>query len=333
MATTLVSGAAFGAALVAAGVHQPSVILGQLKFEDWHMLQSFLAAAATSSLVVVALDKLNILHPKPRSASRLGLFGPYDGNILGGALQGTGMALAAACPGTVIPQAAVGVPTGLYTLAGAFLGGVAWAGFLGPRLSTCAASAPPENPRLTVHERAGVSRAAGFLAFQATCAAAIYACATYAPPPRLAVIAPALGGLFIGLSQLVSMVSRKAMLGVSGSYEEAGRLFLWLVRGARSDAIPAARNVLFAVGVAAGAWALQAANPAFAVSAAAQVDGMSVSPLLAVAGGVFLAVGARMSGGCTSGHGISGMSMFSTSSFVTIASLFGTGALLNFFFR
>lgn len=49
MATTLVSGAAFGAALVAAGVHQPAVILGQLKFENWHMLETFLAAAASSS--------------------------------------------------------------------------------------------------------------------------------------------------------------------------------------------------------------------------------------------------------------------------------------------
>ncbi|ROT38665.1 YeeE/YedE family protein [Sodiomyces alkalinus F11] len=332
MATTLLSGASFGAALVAAGVHQPAVILGQLKFEDWHMLQTFLAAAASSSLVVVALDKLDVLHPKPRSASRLGLFGPYDGNILGGALQGVGMVLAGACPGTVIPQAAVGLPTGLYALAGTFLGGVAWAGFLGPRLSRCAASAPPEDPRLTVHERAGISRAAGFFAFQAACAAAVYACAQYAPGSHLAVVAPAAGGLFIGVSQLVSMVSRKAMLGVSASYEEAGRLFFWLVRGAR-DALPSSRNVLFAVGVAGGAWAVQAADPAFAVPAA-QGDGLlPVSPLLAVAGGVCLAVGARISGGCTSGHGISGMSMFSTSSFITVASIFGTGALLALLFR
>lgn len=49
MATTVLSGAAFGAALVAAGVYQPSVIIAQLKFENWHMVQAFLAAAASST--------------------------------------------------------------------------------------------------------------------------------------------------------------------------------------------------------------------------------------------------------------------------------------------
>lgn len=51
MATTALSGAAFGAALVAAGVYQPSVIIAQLKFENWHMIQAFLAAAASSTYV------------------------------------------------------------------------------------------------------------------------------------------------------------------------------------------------------------------------------------------------------------------------------------------
>lgn len=300
------------------------------------MLQVHTFNPRQSRLAVIALDQLNILPTKPRSASRLGFWGPYDGNILGGALQGAGMVLAGACPGTVIPQAATGVPTGLYALAGTFLGGVTWAGFLAPRLSCRTASAPSKDtPPLTVHERAGVSRMTGFLAFEAACAAAIYACATYTTRPRLAVVgAPAVGGLFIGLSQLVSMVSRKAMLGVSGAYEEAGRLFLWLVRGARRDAAPALRNLLFAVGVAAGAWVFRATHPALAsaASSASMDQGLAVSPLLAVAGGFCLAVGARISGGCTSGHGISGMSMLSTSSFVTIASLFGTGALLASFF-
>jgi hypothetical protein len=49
MATTVVSGLAFGAALVAAGVYQPGVIISQLKLEDWHMIQAFLAATASSS--------------------------------------------------------------------------------------------------------------------------------------------------------------------------------------------------------------------------------------------------------------------------------------------
>ena len=47
--STLVSGAAFGAALVAAGVTQPAVIISQLKFESFHMIRIFLTATATSA--------------------------------------------------------------------------------------------------------------------------------------------------------------------------------------------------------------------------------------------------------------------------------------------
>ena len=48
---TLVTGAAFGAALTVSGVYQPSVIVSQLKFENWHMIQAFLTAAASSAYV------------------------------------------------------------------------------------------------------------------------------------------------------------------------------------------------------------------------------------------------------------------------------------------
>jgi hypothetical protein len=51
---TLLSGAAFGAALVASGVAQPAVIIGQLKLENWQMIQAFLAAAASSTYVILA---------------------------------------------------------------------------------------------------------------------------------------------------------------------------------------------------------------------------------------------------------------------------------------
>jgi hypothetical protein len=49
MATALLSGAVFGAALVAAGVYKPSVIISQVKLENYHMVQAFLAAAASST--------------------------------------------------------------------------------------------------------------------------------------------------------------------------------------------------------------------------------------------------------------------------------------------
>lgn len=45
----VVSGAAFGAALTASGVFQPAVILGQLQFTNFQMIQTFLTATGTSA--------------------------------------------------------------------------------------------------------------------------------------------------------------------------------------------------------------------------------------------------------------------------------------------
>ncbi len=48
---TVLTGLAFGASLVASGVYQPSVILGQLDLSNWHMIQAFLTATAASGYV------------------------------------------------------------------------------------------------------------------------------------------------------------------------------------------------------------------------------------------------------------------------------------------
>jgi hypothetical protein len=45
----LAAGTIFGAALTAAGVYHPSVIIGQMKFENYLMLKVFLTATATSA--------------------------------------------------------------------------------------------------------------------------------------------------------------------------------------------------------------------------------------------------------------------------------------------
>jgi len=42
-------GGIFGAALTASGIYQPSVILSQFQFTNWHMVQTFVAATASSA--------------------------------------------------------------------------------------------------------------------------------------------------------------------------------------------------------------------------------------------------------------------------------------------
>jgi uncharacterized membrane protein YedE/YeeE len=63
------------------------------------------------------------------------------------------------------------------------------------------------------------------------------------------------------------------------------------------------------------------------------VDSMGSRLLAAFAGGLFMAFGARMAGGCTSGHGISGALQLSVGSWVALISFFVGGittALLLF---
>jgi hypothetical protein len=48
-ATSVVSGALFGAALMSAGVYSPHIIIGQMKLVDFHMLKAFIAASASSA--------------------------------------------------------------------------------------------------------------------------------------------------------------------------------------------------------------------------------------------------------------------------------------------
>lgn len=60
-ARSILSGALFGAALTAAGVYSPTVIISQMKLESFHMLKVFLSASATSAYVGILLLVSNFL--------------------------------------------------------------------------------------------------------------------------------------------------------------------------------------------------------------------------------------------------------------------------------
>jgi hypothetical protein len=69
------SGMLFGAALSAAGVASPSVILQQLRLEDFHMLEVFLTATASSAY---AFPLLTLSHSFAFSSS----FAPWSSNSI-----------------------------------------------------------------------------------------------------------------------------------------------------------------------------------------------------------------------------------------------------------
>ncbi|KAI0396212.1 hypothetical protein F5Y17DRAFT_125871 [Xylariaceae sp. FL0594] len=348
MLDTFVSGAAFGAALTATGMYQPAVILAQMKLQNWQMVQTFLTASGASTLLVTLCQKLGYISLKPRGFSSLGLFGPLDGNILGGCLLGIGMTLSGSCPGTVFAQVGTGVTSGLYTLAGAVLGGIIWSNALRSLFASLKAKAaaarqstPPattttttkDQAILTVYKALGTSLESTALAVGAAFAGVVAAISALDLVKTKGLVGPLAGGLLIASAQTLSALTRKTLLGTSGSFEEVGDYLAWLVSGGGrankggpgtttnnkgANLRPSSTTITVVTGMIFGSLALSlACGPLPQMLPVAHLR-----PARLVAGGVLMAVGSRLGGGCTSGHGISGISLLSLSSFVTVAAMF-----------
>ena len=118
------------------------------------------------------------------------------------------------------------------------------------------------------------------------------------------------GGLVIGLAAALFLLLSGRIAGVSGLVARAVGL---------SDNGPTRVQALaFVVGLPAGAWLVGA------LVRTPQIVVTSSIPLL-VAGGVLVGFGTRMGGGCTSGHGVCGISRLSPRSLVATAAFMVAG--------
>lgn len=128
-------GVAFGFALEKSRVFEPGVIVGQMQLRNFIMLKVFLAAVATGLVVLAALNGLGLaqLHPKATI---------YAADLVGGLLLGAGIALAGACPGTVMAQIGAGYRDAWATLAGGLAGALTFS-YLEPMLRPILLSGGP----------------------------------------------------------------------------------------------------------------------------------------------------------------------------------------------
>ncbi|KAI0966829.1 hypothetical protein F4678DRAFT_448298 [Xylaria arbuscula] len=319
MSDTLLSGAAFGAALAVTGMYEPAVILSQMKLENWHMVQTFLTASAASTLVVTLCQKLGYIHVSPRSYSSLGLFGPLDGNIIGGYVLGIGMTLSGSCPGTVFAQVGAGVRSGLYTLGGSVLGGIIYSGYLRSALASLKRKnyeTPPKPENLTVQGALGVSQALAFVGVEAIFAGVVAAISALGLVKTRGLVGPIIGGFAIAGAQLFSALTRGMLLGTSASFEEFGDYVSWLLRGGGDGKPKSYNSMAFVTGMMIGSLALSL------TSSLTLMPEADIGTVRLVIGGILMAIGSRIGGGCTSGHGITGISLLSVSSFVSVAAMF-----------
>ena len=127
--------------------------------------------------------------------------------------------------------------------------------------------------------------------------------------PEAAPLPGLIGGVLIGLAAAVMLLGAGRIAGVSGI---AARAF-----GLADSSLPRA-----------GAWAFVIGLPLGALLVTSQTGSSApdfASPLLLVIAGLIVGIGTRLGSGCTSGHGVCGMSRLSQRSLVAVATFMVTG--------
>lgn len=130
-----------------------------------------------------------------------------------------------------------------------------------------------------------------------------------------------IGGAVIGLASAIYVLGNGRIAGIAGIV--AGPLRI-LVSGGKLDG--QSTPLLFIAGLllAPWLWTLVAPLPAMTVD---------VGWLGLVAAGLLVGVGVRMGNGCTSGHGVCGLSRFSLRSLANVLAFMGAGFATVFVLR
>ena len=152
---------------------------------------------------------------------------------------------------------------------------------------------------------------------------------------------PYLVGALIGLLSMATFYFSNKPLGVSTAYARLAGLLGYLVSRPHTDSLKLYQEkkpmveweVMLAVGIVLGAFL--AAYTGGELTAAwvptmwAERFGSNLwlRISIAFAGGAVMAFGARLAGGCTSGHGISGALQLSVSSWIALACFFAAGVV------
>lgn len=151
---------------------------------------------------------------------------------------------------------------------------------------------------------------------------------------------PYAAGVLIGLLQIPAFLLVNTALGASSSFVTlSAHIASWFDAGAMDNAYFASHaaggknwwQVALVIGIALGAYVsarLSRTRRAAVAPVWEKATGIaSFAPRAAMAfvGGFILLFGARIAGGCTSGHGVSGIAQLAVSSMITMAAMFAAG--------
>ena len=127
--------------------------------------------------------------------------------------------------------------------------------------------------------------------------------------PDAAPVAGLTGGILIGLSAALMLLGAGRIAGVSGIAARA--------TGLSDSSLPRVSAWVFLLGLPVGALIVSLATGGLPANFA--------SPVFLVVAGLIVGFGTRLGSGCTSGHGVCGMSRFSQRSNVATLTFMATG--------
>jgi uncharacterized protein len=129
------------------------------------------------------------------------------------------------------------------------------------------------------------------------------------------------GGAVIGLAAALYLFANGRIAGIAGIVSSPLRALM-----AGSSLRPHADRLLFVFGLILAPWAWRLVAPWPAVAVDVDTAGL-------VAAGLFVGIGVRLGNGCTSGHGVCGLSRFSLRSLVNVLAFMGAGVATVFVLR
>ena len=330
-----------------AHVYEPFAIRQQMILKRFIMLKMFLAALATSIVCILFVSL--IFKQKYSRVFQSGKDALKSKSIqiliTGGLLIGFGMQISGSCPGMVLVQLGAGVPWSYITLCGAFCGALIHGLFYSTNSnnnnnSTIVSKALFEiitiiNPTII---RIIFIIMLGLIVFlfeyfflwtndinNAIVDNSSNVFIYKAWPPYIC-------GILLGSLQLVSLLILEKSIGASSFYSTIMGVpictkylkekFPYLAKF--RSGLQMWLSLAFTIGCILGAFISSYVSGSFGQS-------NGVHPYNAFLGGFVMVFGARLAGGCTSGHGISGCSHQFIGSFVTTASMFAGAFILAFY--
>ncbi|XP_065826304.1 thiosulfate transporter TsuA-like [Oscarella lobularis] len=360
------AGLIFGWFVQKSNVYIPDVIFRQMKMEQFTMMKIFLSATATGQiwLTLVSLLKRNRYDEAVNAFTTC----PSKGFLsisLGAIILGSGMAVCGACPGTVTVQIGTGLHYAGVVLAGGFVGVLLYIilePFLSYKLDPIGRLGK-QKQNLTTWFDVPVWK----LAFPISlCLIAIVVvleiflpykhdypypqsyckstsnCTTSEYVQTIRVLSdptwpPYVSGIAVGSIQLIIVAAMKDTMGSSTGWTSliAGLIYVTIPKIARKstyimnskDGLANVWQIFFYMGaIVAAAFAALSSN--LLINPSPPIE--SFNPVRSFFGGVMILFGSRLASGCTSGHGISGLALLNTMSFVAVPFMFVGGIFTAF---